>query len=202
MARFFECCAPVLFFSICLGTLPTALTFREAAAQAPTGAMPAPLKKDFSADVPEDFTGALDVRIHPGEDKLKPPAELLLKDPRGRKIGFDPRAHKSYREIHAASYEFEAIDDDVSGAPGPQSGIIELRNPVAGIYVLEIIGKEPGYFTLEITGFDKAMNTSKIFLKETPITPKASRRFTFRYDSRRGVMAGTSGEPARVPGNK
>jgi hypothetical protein len=200
MTRFFQYCAVVLFFSFFSGAMPAALPI-WGTDQTPTGAMPAPLQKDFAAEVrPEDFTGALDVRIHPGDGKLKPPAELLLKDPRGRIIGHDPRADKSYREIPGSSYEFEGIDDAVSGAPGPQSGIIELRNPLDGIYVLEIIGKEPGYFILEITGYDKDLNASKIFLKETPIAPKASRRFTFSYDSRRGVMDGTSGEPAKVPG--
>ncbi len=200
MTRFFKYGAVVLFFSFFSGAMPAALPI-WATDQTPTGAMPALLQKDFAAEVrPEDFTGALDVRIQSAEGNLKPPAELLLKDPEGRKIGHDPRAGKNYREIPSAFYEFEGIDDAVSGAPGPQSGIIELRNPLPGIYVLEIIGKEQGYFALEITGYDKDLNPSKIFLKETPIAPKSSRRLTFRYDSIRGVMDGASGEPAKVPG--
>ncbi|MDI6854540.1 MAG: hypothetical protein QME75_13165 [Deltaproteobacteria bacterium] len=198
MAGFFKSLATVLFFLVFTVSSAAVLPFWQAFAQAPAGTMPAPLQKDFSADVPEDFAGALDVRIHPGEGKLQPPAELLLKDPRGRKIGHDPRAGKSYREIPLASYEFEGLDDAVSGAPGPQSGVIELRNPLAGIYVLEIIGKEPGRFSLEITGYDKDLNPSKIFLKETPIAPKGLRRFTFRYTPGRGVRHGTLIEPGKT----
>jgi hypothetical protein len=182
------------------GALSAGLPVQQAEAQPPAATMPAPLQKDFAADVPEEFTGALDVRIHPGEGKLKPPAELLLKDPQGRKTGHDPLAGKGYREIPGATYEFEGIDDPVSGEPGPQSGIIELRNPLAGVYVLEIIGKEAGKFTLEITGFDRDLNTSKILLKETASAPKGVRRFTFRYDGRRVVKNDTPAEPAKVPG--
>lgn len=163
--------------------------------------MPAPLHKDFAAEIrPEDFTGALDIRIHPDQGKLQPPAELLLKDPGGRKIGFDPRTTRAYGEIPSAHYEFEGIDDAVSGAPGPRSGIIELRNPLPGTYVLDIIGTESGYYTIEITGFDKNLNTSKMFLKKTHTKPMAVRSFKFRYDSEHGVKSATSGKPASPQG--
>lgn len=169
---------------------------------APTATIPAPLQKDFAAEVPstpEDFTGALDIRIHPEEGQLTPPADLLLRDPRGRKIGFDPRAGRTYREIPYAHYEFEGIDDAVSGAPGPQSGVIEIRNPLSGRYSLAVIGKETGHYTIEITGFDKNLETAKIFLKKAHIAPKAVRTFTFRYDARSGAGSVRPEEPAKLP---
>lgn len=149
--------------------------------------MPAPLTRDFAADLqPEEFTGALDIRIHPEDGKLEPPAELLLRDPRGRKIGCDPNLGQTYGEIPLAHYELEGIDDAMSGAPGPQTGIIEIRNPVPGKYTLEIIGKSAGQYSAAIRGYNQNLKDSTIVLKKTTITPGARRRFSFRYSGEDG----------------
>ncbi len=183
-----------------LGFMLAALGITGAGAQTvPAAPMPAPLKKDFSAEIrPEDFSGALDVRLHPEEGKLKPPAELLLKDPQGRRIGLDPRLGITYQEIPHAYYEFEGIDDAVSGAPGPESGVIDIRNPVNGRYTLEVIGREPGYYSIEITGFNKNLETSKILLKKARITPGVSRAFSFSYSHEAGKRSVTPEEPAEL----
>ncbi len=149
--------------------------------------MPAPLTKDFAAELrPEDFSGALDIRIHPEDGKLEPPAELLLKDPKGRKIGRDPRRGQAYHGIPLAHYEFEGIDDAETGAPGPQTGIIEIRNPVPGKYTLEIIGKWTGFYSMAIRGYDRNLKDSTIVLKKAKITPGAIRTFSFTFSDEVG----------------
>lgn len=154
--------------------------------------MPAPLIKDFAADLrPEEFTGALDIRIHPEDGKLDPPAELLLKDPLGRKIGRDPGRGQTYREIPLAHYEFEGIDDAETGAPGPQTGIIEIRNPSPGKYSLEIIGKTAGHYSVAIRGYDRNLKSTDIVLKKTKITPGARRTFSFTYSDELGKKSVT-----------
>ena len=159
--------------------------------------MPAPITKDFAADLrPEEFTGALDIRIHPEDGMLKPPAELLLKDPLGRKIGLDPRRDQTFREIPHAHYEFEGIDDAESGAPGPETGIIEIRNPAPGKYTLEIIGKAAGYYSIAVRGYDRNLKDSTMVLKKAKITSGARRTFSFTYSDeagKRSVTPVTSG---------
>ncbi len=111
--------------------------------------------------------GALDIRIHSSEEKLYPPAELLLVDQKGRKTGTDPRTHKTYSGIPHASYEGESISDAVTGAPGPVTKIINIRNPISGEYRLKVIGKESSEYDLEITGYNNQMNPShEKFLNE------------------------------------
>jgi hypothetical protein len=164
--------------------LVAGLTSQVSAQVAP---MPAPITKDFAADLrPEEFTGALDIRIHPEDGKLEPPAELLLKDPMGRRIGLDLRRGQTYREIPLAHYEFEGIDDAVSGAPGPQTGIIEIRNPVPGKYTLEIIGKETGYYSMSVRGYDRNLEASTIAVKKAKMTPGTRRTFSFTYSDEVG----------------
>ena len=161
-------------------------------AHAQVAPMPAPITRDFAADLrPEEFMGALDIRIHPEDGKLEPPAELLLKDPLERKIGADPRHGKSYREIPLAHYEFEGIDDAVSGAPGPQTGIIEIRNPVPGKYTLEIIGKTSGAYSMAIRGYDRNLKDSTIVLKKAKITPGVRRTFSFMFSDEVGKSSVT-----------
>jgi len=173
--------------------------FAASAEQAPALPMPTQIKKDFSAEVrPQDFTGALDIRIHPEGEALKPPAELLLKDPKGRRTGVEPRTGRTFKEIPQSFYEFEGIDDAVSGAPGPESGIIEVRNPVSGRYSLEIIGRAPGYYVIEITGYDKNLQPSKILLKKSKIIRGASRTFSFRYSPEPGKRIVTPEGPAEL----
>jgi hypothetical protein len=159
--------------------------------------MPAPITRDFAADLrPEEFSGALDVRIHPEGGKLEPPAELLLKDPKGRRIGVDPRRGQTFREIPHAHYEFEGIDDAESGAPGPQTGIIEIRNPAPGKYTLEIIGKASGYYSIAVRGYDRNLKDSTMVLDKAKITSGARRIFSFRYSDevgKRSVTPVTSG---------
>jgi hypothetical protein len=200
MTRLFNNLVIVVLVLTLSGLTPAVLHIPVAGAQtAPTAPRPAPLKKDFSAEIrPEDFTGALDIRIHAEAGKLKPPAELLLKDPQGRKIGLDPRLDKTYREIPHAFYEFEGIADAVSGAPGPESGIIDVRNPVDGSYTLEIIGKKSGYYTIEITGYDENLEPSKILLKKAKITQGSSRTFSFTYSHEPGKRSVTPEKPAEL----
>jgi hypothetical protein len=128
---------------------------------------------------------------------LHPPAELLLKDPQGKRIGLDPRLGQAYREIPQAHYEFEGIDDAETGAPGPQSGIIEIRNPAPGKYTLEIIGKAAGYYSLAVRSYDRNLRDATIVLEKAKITPGARRTFSFSYSNevgKRSVTPSTSGE--------
>jgi hypothetical protein len=158
------------------------------AEKTPTLPLPGHIKKDFSAEVrPADFIGALDIRVHPEEGKLKPPAALLLTDPTGRRIGSDPRTGQTYQEIPQASFEFEGIADAVSGAPGPASGIIHIRNPVNGIYTLEIIGEDSGHYFLEIMGYDRDMRPSKLQGKKTEITRGTAQNYSFIYNNKAGA---------------
>jgi hypothetical protein len=132
------------------------------------------------------FEGALDIRIHPVEDRLIPPAELLLIDPRGRKLGKDPRTDKTCAEIPNSSYERESIADDVSGAPGPETIIIHIGNPVSGEYSLQVIGREPSQYDLEIRGYDCEMDPSDAVFTNVTLHDDVDHIYLINYSNKKG----------------
>ena len=133
-----------------------------------------------------EFSGALDIRIHPAEGKIYPSAELLLIDPQGQKSGHDPRFHVTYSEIPRASYEEESISDAVSGAPGPVTKIIYIRNPPNGEYILKVIGIKPYTYDLEIRGYDCEMNPSDDKFTHVEIDKDREHEYIIQYSNRKG----------------
>ena len=133
-----------------------------------------------------EFTGALDIRIHPSEEKLSPPAELLLVDQEGRRTGHNPQTNKTYMEIPLASYEKESISDAVSGMPGPVTKVIHIRNPISGEYHLNIIGKESSEYDLEIKGYDCQMNPSHEKFLNEEILKKSEHEYIIQYSNKKG----------------
>lgn len=133
-----------------------------------------------------EFTGALDIRIHPSEEKLYPPAELLLIDQEGRKTGTDPWTHKTYMGIPYASYEEESISDAVSGMPSPVTKIINIRNPASGEYRLKVLGKESSEYDLEIRGYDCQMNPSHEKFLNEKILKNSEQEYIIHYSNEKG----------------
>lgn len=124
----------------------------------------------------------LDVRIHATEGTLKPAADLLLFDPQGRKTGKDS-SRRGYKEIPASSYERESLADDTSGAPGPETAVISVRNPAAGQYRLQVIGRLTGRYDLEIAGEDNAGEPSRVAFINVKVLRGAIHRYVINYPS-------------------
>ena len=97
--------------------------------------------------------GALDIRVHPGERGLHPPVQLLVEDPSGSKCGLDPRTGESFEQIPGGTYESESIDDDESGAEGPETRILYLGRSAIGDYRLIVTGVASGSYLLEVRNF-------------------------------------------------
>ena len=139
--------------------------------------------QDNPAKESQEFRGALNIRIHRSGEGLHPPAEILLIDTKERKTGSDPRLKGIFSEILNSSYESESIDDAVSGAPGPVTKIIDLRNPIDEAYVLKIIGIESGRYSLEIRGYDHNLNFSDFKFIDIEISYDEEHIFTIGYSS-------------------
>jgi hypothetical protein len=131
--------------------------------------------------------GGLDVRIHAAEGKLKPAADLLLFDPQGRKTGKDSSARRTYTEIPSSSYERESLADDTGGAPGPETAVINVRNPAAGEYRLQVIGRFTGRYDLEIAGEDNAGEPSRVAFINVKVLRGAVHRYVINYPNSQGA---------------
>lgn len=125
--------------------------------------------------------GSLDLRAHPGEGELVPPVELLLIDPLGRRTGVDPGTNETLQEIPGSSYTAESIADDVSGAPGPQTKIIDVRNPPGGEYRLRVIGLRSRVYHLQVTAHDRELNPSSVEFTNVNIDALGEHVYVIRY---------------------
>lgn len=79
------------------------------------------------------------------------PAELLVTDPSGRRLGLDPSTNTSYNEIPGGSY----FEDSVGGGPddatttGHIVKTIWIPSPSSGPYALSVIGTGSGSYTID-----------------------------------------------------
>jgi hypothetical protein len=172
----------VLFVALALviGLPGSALAERQSEAMMPS------IRQESRKAKPFKFKGALTIRIHPHGDQLEPPAELLLIDPEGRRVGRNPITDTTFSEIPDASYGYEGIDDAVSGAPGPQTAIIDMRNPITGRYTLQVIGTESAKYDLSIRGYDSDICPSDAGFLDVMIQKGSEHTYFIAYSNDKG----------------
>ena len=92
--------------------------------------------------------GRLDIAFQT-EKKGPPTVGIVLTDPRGRRIGFDPILKSGFQELpQAEGY----IDCDAPGTEGTCTGVIQVCGPVSGTYKLEIIAVQTTAYSLRVSG--------------------------------------------------
>ncbi|MBI5561377.1 MAG: hypothetical protein HY894_00785 [Deltaproteobacteria bacterium] len=67
------------------------------------------------------------------------PGELLITDPLGRRLGYDPINKAAYNEMPGL-YGSDTQHDDVSGEVGHEAKELRVSKPMDGDYILQIIG--------------------------------------------------------------
>lgn len=90
------------------------------------------------------------ISLQPADSQLEPPGQLLVTDPLGKKLGWDPTASKMFAEISSGSYSLIGLDDDVTEETGPRSIQIYILRTITGTYSLQITGNKIGVYNLEI----------------------------------------------------
>ena len=129
------------------------------------------------------------------------PAELLLIDPLGNKVGFDPATNQVVNTIPGSTYWKDGSynTDPAYVDPDPDKNIM-FNHAVAGKYQLKVIGTGAGTYDLEFVMADVKGNTivAKNIL-DVPITPGAVHAYTFNYNSAPGSVITISGG-APTPG--
>src|SRR5260221_5277060 len=83
------------------------------------------------------------------------PVELLVMDPIGRLVGFEPRTGINYNEITGASYfQDDPLVDDTDDGPntGDPTGIksVYIPSPLAGTYQVMVTGTGNGLYTIDL----------------------------------------------------
>ena len=121
---------------------------------------------------------------------INPPCELILIDPQGRRLGYDPQKKVAYKEIPRASYETMALEDAESGAAGPETKELDIRQPLSGHYELQVIGTGTGTCSLEIRAYDKHSDVTS-----SDVKVMASRGAIARY---KVIYSSDHGFPVQV----
>ncbi|MBI3477595.1 MAG: hypothetical protein HY010_17830, partial [Acidobacteria bacterium] len=126
-----------------------------------------------------DISG-LTIRFHS-------PGELLLTDPQGSRVGYDPVQQLEYNEIPDAYYEGIHLADAESGDPGPLTMDLFVPKPLAGDYKLEVFGTGDGTYALEVHAYDPELNPSIHEFIDVAISPGTLHTYAFRYSKQVGV---------------
>ncbi len=132
-----------------------------------------------------DITGIV-IRFHS-------PGELVVADPLGRLTGFDPVSGQSFSEIPGSFYTTISLEDDETGTPGPETHELDIRQPIAGDYEIEVVGTGTGTYDLEINAYDPDGTPSQAVFTEIPVFPGAVHSYAFNYSK-------TVGDPIEPAG--
>jgi hypothetical protein len=91
--------------------------------------------------------GELDVAFHTNNSG-PPTIGIVLTDPRGRRIGFDPLIKHGWQELPVAQGSIECDESDGEDAC---RGLVEVCGALSGTYKLEIIANAASDYTLTIS---------------------------------------------------
>jgi hypothetical protein len=91
--------------------------------------------------------GELDIAFHTNNSG-PPTTGIVLTDPRGRRIGFDPLTKRAWQELPVAQ---GLIDCDESDGKDACRGLVEVCGALSGTYKLLIIANAASDYTLTIS---------------------------------------------------
>jgi hypothetical protein len=141
---------------------------------------------------PEDIgdclsLGALDIVFRTGNDG-PPNVGVVLTDPRGRRIGFDPLIKHAWQALPVAQGD---ISCDDLGRANTCRGIVQVCGPISGTYRLEVIALKTTAYSVSVLARSKEVldgNSLQAHLSKTEVNNlairKRSREIVFLHYSR------------------
>lgn len=153
------------------------------------------------------YGGALNTRQYQGAQRtdtllgdivitFHSPGELVLTDPLGRRVGYDPINGATYAEVPGAAYDSIALST-VTG-PGQVIGEekwskeVYVHGPISGAYTVDVAGTGTGTYILQITGYAGYAEANAEY-DDVPITPGEVHSYTFQFD--KSAIAGEQALP-------
>jgi YVTN family beta-propeller protein len=129
------------------------------------------------------------------------PVELLLTDPLGRRLGFDPSTGTSYDEIPDASYGMDGtiLSEDGSETIVPGLKTAWLNSPVDGQYTIEAIGTDTGSYLVDGEASDTNGGITDITGPSGTTSPGQVDTGVIHYSSQPASVGGIADMPD-VPG--
>jgi hypothetical protein len=119
--------------------------------------------------------------------ELHSPAELLLTDPLGRQVGFDPVSGGVFDEIPDANYDSSGygvvLDDETIAEPDPLWKELYVHLPTDGEYVVQVSGTGSGSYTLNLLGYDRAGRSAGFLGRDIPISGGEVHQYAFQFSA-------------------
>lgn len=95
--------------------------------------------------------GQISVTYKSGE--VGPPnVGLRITDPRGRKVGYDPRTNQGWQELPLAQGYVECDANEDTGEARHCAGYIQICGPISGTYKVEVLPSQPGKYSVSVAG--------------------------------------------------
>jgi len=124
--------------------------------------------------------------IRQGRSKSAAVGELVLTDPRGRRLGVSPLTKASYHEIPRAYY----------GAASNEGSELGVPEPADGVYTLDVVGTAVGRYDLEFHPSGRTGDPLGSFqLAELPTRPGTVHRYALNYFASEGKFEVSGGFP-------
>src|SRR5258708_562646 len=95
--------------------------------------------------------GALDI-VFRTDNHGSPNVGIVLTDPRGRRIGFDPLTKRAWDAFPVAQGYIGCDDPD---GRGTCRGVVQICRPVSGTYKLEVIARQTTAYSVTIAARSK-----------------------------------------------
>jgi hypothetical protein len=124
------------------------------------------------------------------------PGELLITNPAGQRLGFDPSTNLSFAEIPGSSYNDVGLEDDETETPDDTvdpAKSLELVSPSIGDYNLTITGTGTGTYNMEVQAMDVNGLPSQQTFQNVPIAPNQVQQIIIHYDSTPGAQIQLAG---------
>ena len=121
--------------------------------------------------------GELDIVFRTGNDG-PPNVGVVLTDPRGRRIGFDPLIQHAWQALPVAQGD---INCDDLGRTNTCVGIVQVCGPISGTYKLEVIALKTTAFSVSVLARSKEVldgNSLHAHVSKTNLSKLAIRRRT------------------------
>jgi choice-of-anchor C domain-containing protein len=152
------------------------------------------------------FSGPNSPSVNPAAIVIRvySPAELILTNPDGLRIGNDPRTGESFSEIIDATYNALGIDDDFGNLDLDPPKELDIRQPSAGDFKLHVIGTGNSTYDLDMYFINSFGNREEIALEKVPISIGETHEYKLAYSNELLPNLIVRVDPSRIwpPNNK
>lgn len=127
-----------------------------------------------------------DNRFHSVTVRVNGAVEFVIKDPLGKRSGFDPKLNQRYDEINESYGVFSIDSEDPNVEPPESVNEFMTQNPVDGKYSLSLYGTKPSEYRLSIV-ISRALDEGADFIFKGVMDSAATVQYEFEYSSVSGT---------------